>query len=516
MTKERRHTVHLFSALFVLLFVSVAIQAGGTEDVLSRLVKITTTKGSRYQLLRQVSDQTGYYFIYDSQVINNDEEVKIRKGEYTVRNAIHLITGNEQIKIGILGNHILLSLPVPEKAPVTPLTSPEKTPYVIKGMAYDRVSKEVISYASVGVSGTSIGTVTNQNGQFQLIVPDSLSHLSVKLSHVGYESSEYKISALNGKHIDFYLEPKVIPLQEVIVRAVNPVQVLNRMIENRKLNYSSRPVYLTTFYREAIEHKNKKLDITESVLKIYKQSYRTTVMTDQVKLIKMRRVFKKEATDTIFTKMKSGINTCLVLDVMRSMPDFLETRGIESNFTYTYTDITEIDGRRVYVISFEQKKEIKEPLYKGQLYIDTDNYALVEIRFEINPLYAEKATNMFLEKRSRDYKLTLRSATYKISYKPSSDHIYYLNHIRGDLEFKVKRNRHFFSSPLHIWFEMVNCRTDTENVNSFPREDRLPTRNVFSETKHEYDADFWEHFNVILPEDELRQLIMNNLSEVSE
>jgi hypothetical protein len=113
------------------------------------------------------------------------------------------------------------------------------------------------------------------------------------------------------------------------------------------------------------------------------------------------------------------------------MPDFLETRGIESNFTYTYTDITEIDGRRAYVISFEQKKEIKEPLYKGQLYIDTDNYALVEIRFEINPLYAEKATNMFLEKRSRDYKLTLRSATYKISYKPSSDHIYYLNHIRG-------------------------------------------------------------------------------------
>ena len=47
-------------------------------------------------------------------------------------------------------------------------------------------------------------------------------------------------------------------------------------------------------------------------------------------------------------------------------------------------------------------------------------------------------------------------------------------------------------------------------------EERLPTRNVFSETKHEYDADFWEHFNVILPEDELRQPIMNNLSEVSE
>ena len=86
MSKERRHTVHLFSALLVLLFVAVAIQAGGTDDVLSRLVKITTTKGSRYQLLRQVSDQTGYYFIYDSQVINNDEEVKIRKENIAAAN----------------------------------------------------------------------------------------------------------------------------------------------------------------------------------------------------------------------------------------------------------------------------------------------------------------------------------------------------------------------------------------------------------------------------------------------
>ncbi|MEZ5005572.1 MAG: hypothetical protein R2738_05325 [Bacteroides graminisolvens] len=70
----------MFSVLLVLLFVSVAIQAGGTDDVLSRLVKITTTKGGRYRsYLEQVSDQAGYYFIYDSELINNDEEVKVRK-----------------------------------------------------------------------------------------------------------------------------------------------------------------------------------------------------------------------------------------------------------------------------------------------------------------------------------------------------------------------------------------------------------------------------------------------------
>ncbi|WP_071146967.1 carboxypeptidase-like regulatory domain-containing protein [Bacteroides ihuae] len=505
-----------FVVLWCLLLLVAPLQADDGGGVLDRKIRITQNKGTKYQLLRHVSEQSGYFFVYDSQIINNDEVVKIHKGEYTIQNAIYAITGNNALKISLLGSHILLSLPVAEQKEVIHYKEkPHDKFLTLKGRVYDALSKEVIPYVSVSMSNGSIGSITNQDGEFKLVIPDSLSHSSIKLSHVGYLNEEVKASALVDRYTEILLEPKVISLQEVVVRAVNPLHVLQKMQDERERNYSSVPVYLTTFYREVIEHKKKNIDLTEAVLKVYKNAYRKISTMDQVKLIKMRRVFKKQESDTIFTKMKSGVKSSLTLDIIKEMPDFLTPKTGESTFVYRYTDISEIDKRRIYIISFEQNKDITEPLYKGQLYIDTENYALLEAHFEINPIYAEKATDIFVEKKSHDYKLTLKRAAYTVSYKPSADGVYYVNHVRGDLEFKVKRKHRFFSTSLNLWFEMVTCKTDLENVRGFSRSERLSTRNVFSETKYEYDANFWEHFNVIVPEDELKDLIINNLGEVT-
>ncbi|WP_321332573.1 carboxypeptidase-like regulatory domain-containing protein [uncultured Bacteroides sp.] len=498
----------------LLLCAAAALQASDV-DLLDRMIKITDTKGTRYQLLKQVSQQSGYFFIYDSQLVNNNEVVKIRKGEYTIRNAIYAITGNNQLEISIVGRHILFNLPTPHNLTSNLQQTNARRFFTIRGVVYDHASQEAIPYVTVSINDAIMGTVTNQNGEFKITIPDSLRQSVVKLSHVGYESVTFQASSLRDKYMEFLLEPKIISLQEVVVRAVNPLHVMQDMLSEREHNYSSVPVYLTTFYREVIEHKKKNIDLTEAVLKVYKTSYQKTNATDQVKLIKMRHVLKKQESDTIFTKMRSGISSCLILDVMRNLPDFLTPKNGETPYVYAYTDMSVVDNRRVYVISFEQKKEVKEPLYKGQLFIDAENYALLEAHFDVNPAYVAKATDMFVEKKSRDFNLTLRRVSYTVSYKPSGDSIYYVNHVRGDLEFKVKRKRHFFSSALNLWFEMVNCKVDRENIKRFPRDERLSTRTVFSETKYKYDADFWEHFNVIVPEEELKELIMNNLGEVT-
>jgi hypothetical protein len=286
------------------------------------------------------------------------------------------------------------------------------------------------------------------------------------------------------------------------------------MIEKRKQNYSSTPVYLTTFYREGIEHKNKNLDLTEAVLKVYKTGYQDTKNSDQVKLIKMRHIINKDKSDTIFTKFKSGINSCLRLDVIKNLPDFLTLEPAETPFVYMHTDISFIGDRLVNVISFEQKQHEKIPLHKGQLFIDAESYALVEAHFEINPEYVEQATDMFIEKKSRDYKFTLRRASYVVSYKPVTDSVYYLNQVRGDLEFKVRKKKWLpNSTPLSLWFEMINCDVDTQNVKSFSRSERLSVTNVFSKTKYSYDADFWKGFNVIVPEERLKELIRSSIGQ---
>ncbi len=45
------------------------------------------------------------------------------------------------------------------------------------------------------------------------------------------------------------------------------------MIERREQNYSHTPVYLTTFYREGVQLKNKFQNLSEAVFKVYKHPH---------------------------------------------------------------------------------------------------------------------------------------------------------------------------------------------------------------------------------------------------
>lgn len=512
------NTFHRFFVWLLLFFTGITLQANDGE-ILSLKVEISKNKGTVYQLLKQLSDQSGYLFIYDSQIIDNNKTIKISKGSYTLVQAIRTITGEDRLRIDIIGNHILLRFGEErvEKAVSQAFEAQvEKEPYfTISGKLYDRISSEPIIYSSVSVNYTTINTITNQNGEFRLVIPDSLSHAIVKFSHVGYESQEIGAYLLDGQHINLSLDPKIVSLQEIVIRPIDPIKELQEMTKKIKENYSSDPVLLTAFYREGIDYKKKNIDLTESVLQIYKTGYHSNPNNDQIRLVKKRRISSKQYRDTIFTRMKSGLYSTLVLDIIKDMPDFI---SLKEDFPYEYrhTDITTIDDRRVNVISFEQNQYNKEPLYKGELYIDAENLALVEVHFEINPQYIDKATDWYIERKNPNIKLTLQEAKYVVSYHPSHDGKYYLNHVRGDLKFKAKSKGMWFSAPLHLWFEMVNCKTDAGDIKMFDKKERLSPRSFFSETKYHYDKSFWEHFNVILPEDKLKETILNNLNEVTE
>ena len=62
------------------------------------------------------------------------------------------------------------------------------------------------------------------------------------------------------------------------------------MIEHRDRNCSTSPVYLTTFYREGVQLKNKFQSLTEAVFKVYKSPTMEPGQKDQVKLLKMSTV----------------------------------------------------------------------------------------------------------------------------------------------------------------------------------------------------------------------------------
>ena len=124
--KRKRFTYYL-SYLFagLLLLLAGTSKADDGSDALDRTIRLSKSKDTIYRLLGEVSEQSGFLFIYDSKIIDNEKKVSVKSGEYTIRQAIYQITGNDRLILRVIGNHILLSLPAETAPAPVPLPAPE-------------------------------------------------------------------------------------------------------------------------------------------------------------------------------------------------------------------------------------------------------------------------------------------------------------------------------------------------------------------------------------------------------
>jgi len=88
---------------------------------------------------------------------------------------------------------------------------------VIKGIIFDNKTNDKIYSASIYFSGTSVGTLSDQNGNFQLDVSKYPS-MPLTISAIGYYSVTLKVFS-NGKPNLVYMNPKLFELNEVVVNA---------------------------------------------------------------------------------------------------------------------------------------------------------------------------------------------------------------------------------------------------------------------------------------------------------
>ena len=497
----------------VLLFIFCCWKTTADDSVLDQSIDILKSKGSVYDLLNKISESSGMLFIYDGKTIENNRRAKLEGGKTTIKQDILDVIHDPQIEMKVIGRHILLQKPSasPAKMLHHPLDSikPPSSYLTIEGKIRDNKTFELLAFVSVRVEENGVGTVANQNGHFLLKIPDSLATKEIIFSHIGYETQKIPSELLIGNYTDIYMNVEVIPIQEVIVSLVNPLKVIKNMLDKRSENYMNEPALLTTFYREGIEYRKEFVSLTEAVFRIYKLPIESS-LTDKVKLLKMRKISKANENDSLSIKFKAGVHSSIALDIVKNLPDFLILND-ENVYNYTKIDMAMMDSRLAHVIFFEQKPELKDPYYKGELYIDTETSALLGARFEINSEHIKKA-NHFVVRQSKNIVISPKEAIYTVSYKELNGK-FYLNYIRGDMSFDVNKKKWIISSSstVHTYFEMVSCKIETNDIKPFPSKENLPTSKIFSETKFTYDPDFWDDFNTILPE----QKISDNSIQIS-
>jgi hypothetical protein len=90
---------------------------------------------------------------------------------------------------------------------------------LIQGVLIDSISREPVEFANVGLVGRALGTVTNDKGEFSLLVADSLKEFPLKISMIGYKEQSFKLKQLTKEKNVILLPRFDNPLPEVTVKA---------------------------------------------------------------------------------------------------------------------------------------------------------------------------------------------------------------------------------------------------------------------------------------------------------
>lgn len=496
----------IFSVLLLFVFFTFGtFILYAQENVFEQKLAIEPQRATIYELLGKITESTGFFFIYDSKLVDSDKISKITSESKTLRQNLDEIFDDKSLDYKIIEKHILIFKRQEQPKQETSYKNDSLKVISIKGQVLDNLTKKPLPFVTIGIMDRSIGTISNFDGFFTLKLHPQYLNSSITISHLGYKSQSIPIKALKDQKVDILLETEYISIQEVIIRNIDAREVVKRFIANRLYNYPRQSVYFTSFYREGVLKDRKYLNYSEAIIKILKTPLNKVFAFDQMKLIQSRKVINVDQHDTLVVKIKSGLQSTLTLDIVKNLPDFLDPDFL-NDYNYTKADIVPINSRNTYAIAFEQNDNVFEPLFKGTLYIDMETYALVNADFEINPKYVKNTDDMFVLKKSKKYSVVPEKISYNVSYNLSNGK-YYINHIRGDLFLNYKRRFHLLSNNFHVFLELASCEVDTVNVHRFSREEVLKTNTVFLDSKFKFDETYWGDYNIISPEEKISQAL---------
>lgn len=488
-------------AVLIILAVCLLTPAGGQEDVLSKTFSFRNGNIKTGAALNVISRQTGYYFTYDSKIINTESRTSLEADKLPLSEILRSVLLNDSIQFSVIGKHIIISRVESSPSYVTDDPPLPNQSYVITGRVTDSYTGEPLPFATVAVKNRPKGTVANSNGFFTMNLGGPYLHDTISISYIGYINRSIPVRHAIGNEFTINLFRDYIPIPEIIIRTQVPVDIIRRSISAIPANYGTTPASMWSFYREGIK-RGKELQLySEAVLQIYKASYTNARFRDQVKVVRSRKSENISLTDTLLLRLQAGLNSSLMLDGIGTRYDFMEEENF-SSYRYSMTDIVTIDGAAAFVIEFEQEEYVTTPLFRGAIMINTTDYALMQTEFELNPAYIDKSDEIFVTSSARGYTIRPVSVRYRVSYSKKGDR-YFLNHVRGDLRFSVRKKRRLFSTPYDVFFELAVTSANTTNVTRFDRDETIPLQSVFSRTVRGYDAGFWEGFDFLSPEDDL-------------
>jgi len=213
-----------------------SLQASVMQKQISSTITLKAEQLSIGKILEQIEQQSDYVFIYTDEVINKKDRHSISVQAKSIDKVLDELLENQKVDYQIYGNQVVLSkqknklkkiertggpnshapnlhqLGSIREISIVPDTQLEVT---ITGKITDE-NQQGLPGVNILVKGTTVGTVTDIDGNYRINAPDDATTLV--FSSVGYATEEVEI---NGQSvINLEMTPDIQALGEVVVTAL--------------------------------------------------------------------------------------------------------------------------------------------------------------------------------------------------------------------------------------------------------------------------------------------------------
>ena len=481
-----RTSVVLLLALLLWVKASAQERMQSLEGRISCKIDSATVE----QILEKVVNENDLFFSYNPDILPKSK-ISLNLLNVTVDEFLLKILPSKEYTVEKLDNQLIV-------------TRKEASPIRLSGIVVEGKGDSPVPYTSMGIEGESIGTMTNIDGRYDLVLPWRLRNKKISVHCLGFKPLELSPDELKLNAI-VRLEPITIHLREIEVKPVDVADVLRNFRKNIEKNYEGSTQLMVTFYRETIKRDDQYIGVWEAIMEVLKQPYNSQ-MEDRVRFLKGRKSnFHKTFTD-VSLKIQGGPWYITSLDIVHNLETFLDPK-FENLYRYRFEQPEMYNNRVTWVIGFTRKEDIEFPCYYGKILIDAETYALVSADFGLDKKSLRLNGESFIKKEPFGYFTRPEGAEYSVNYR-IIDGRWQFYTARTDVIFKVKQRK----GNLKTEYRSVSDILVTQQF-PFPSHVRFgPTGlfradDIFSDIKGEYDPEFWGNYNVIKPDDDLNKAL---------
>lgn len=257
----------------------------------------------------------------------------------------------------------------------------------ITGKVVNEITNEAVSYTNISIEGTFYGTASDEDGNFELKIPEEMIPGKISFSAVGYIQGNFTITnLLDRDHNIIKLRPTSYDIENVDVAAQSMVliRILRMASENTPYNFLGGPFNLKCEYENKKTTDDSIMIIRNAEVLIYDETgYKTPSKTDAYRRLKYS--IGSTEPDYRFSSGITNFDELLGLDWVRSASSVLSPAIINS-FELELVEEPELETGPAWVIAFAQETptlagsdDFYATSFNGRITILKEDYSVQKI-----------------------------------------------------------------------------------------------------------------------------------------